>query len=97
MGRAGGTGGGGRRPAAPAWAAAAAPGRLLCPEGARRDRRSCRLTARIPDREANALVQRIGPQVHDPPGLTIDVDLDGITAGIAVQSGLIAFVSGGIV
>ncbi len=53
--------------------------------------------ARVTDREAHALVGRIGPQVHDASGVAFQVDLERVVARVLVDARRIAFVSGRVV
>src|SRR5437879_6193242 len=47
--------------------------------------------------EADALIEGIGPEMHHAPALMVEVDLHGVTPGVAVQPRAIALVDHGVV
>ena len=54
-------------------------------------------TGRLVHLWADALNESIGPEVHHAAGFSLDVDLHRIAARIAVQSGSVALIRGGVV
>ena len=67
----------------------------LCPSGAPEEAGGPPL--RVPSVEAYAFVGGIGPDQHRARGLRLEVDLNGIVPGVAVEPRLVALIGGGVV
>src|SRR4051812_6273768 len=53
--------------------------------------------AGVPGVESYALVGSVGPDQHRARGLRLEIDLDGVVPGVAVEPGLVTSVSRGVV
>src|SRR5439155_8214088 len=52
---------------------------------------------RVTGREAGALVERVGPEVHHSPLAAIQIDLERVAARVPIHPCLVTLVRGGVV